>query len=210
MTKKPAKSKTNGKPAAAKTPPPAPTTRTPTEQTLRELQKAIEGKSFTNPAEASAFLQTLLGSGAMESLLDDVPLSLKDEAQELAFDAMEADNDAQAMQLAKRALRKDPDCVDALVVLAEIESDSPKKLIASLQKAVAPVSGRWARSSSRRIRAISGASLKLAHTCAPWRNLPVCFEPKASTWTLSAITKTCSLSIRTTTRAYATRCSACI
>src|SRR5580704_16950108 len=76
MTKKPAKSKTNGKPAAAKTPPPAPTTRTTTEQTLRELQKAIEGKSFANPAEASAFLQTLLGSGAMESLLDDVPLSL--------------------------------------------------------------------------------------------------------------------------------------
>ena len=137
MTKKPAKSKTNSKPAAAATPPPARTTRTTTEQTLRDLQKAMEGKNFANAAKANTFLQTLLESGLAESLLDNVPLSLKDEAQELAFDAMEADNDTQAMKLAKCALRKDPDCVDALVVLAEIESDSPRKLIASLQKAVA-------------------------------------------------------------------------
>ena len=133
MTKKAAKSKTTGKPTAA-TPPP---TRTTTEQSLRDLQKAMEGKNFANTAEANTFLQALLASGLAESLLDNVPLSFKDEAQELAFDAMEADDDAQAMKLAMRAFRKDPDCVDALVVLAEIESDSPRKLIASLQHAVA-------------------------------------------------------------------------
>jgi len=133
MTKKAAKSKTTGKPTAA-TPPP---TRTTTEQSLRDLQKAMEGKNFANTAEANTFLQALLASGLAGSLLDNVPLSFKDEAQELAFDAMEADDDAQAMKLAKRALRKDPDCVDALVVLAEIESDSPRKLIACLQHAAA-------------------------------------------------------------------------
>jgi len=135
MMKKPAKSKI--KPAAVKTPPP---TRTTTEQTLRDLQKAIEGKNFADIGEANAFLQTLLGSGLKEALLgnlDDEALTLKDEAQDLAFDAMEAESEAQAMKLAKRALRKDADCVDALVVLAGIESDSPRKLIAGLQKAVA-------------------------------------------------------------------------
>jgi hypothetical protein len=129
LTKKPAKKATTGKPAAT----PA---RTTTEQALRDLQKAMEGKSFANAEEANAFLQTVVSSG-LESLLDDVPLSAKDEAQELAFEAMEAESDAQAVKLAKRALRKDRDCVDALVVLAEIESTSQKQLIVSLQKAVA-------------------------------------------------------------------------
>jgi tetratricopeptide (TPR) repeat protein len=133
MTKKDADSRTTGKPATATA---KPLTRTTTEQTLRDLQNAVEGKNFANAAEANAFLQTILGAGLMESLLGDGPDSLKDEAQELAFDAMEADSDAQAMKLAKRALRKDPDCVDALVVLAEIESDSPRKLIVALQHAV--------------------------------------------------------------------------
>jgi len=129
MTNKRAKTATTGKTAT-------PSTRTTTEQTLRDLQKAMEGKNFASLEEANAFLQTTLGSG-LASLLDEVPLSPKDEAQELAFDAMEAESDAQAAKLAKRALRKDPDCVDALVVLAEIESTSTKQLIIRLQEAVA-------------------------------------------------------------------------
>jgi len=55
----------------------------------------------------------------------------------LAFEAMESETEAQARKLAKRALAKDPDCVDALVVLGGIESDSPRKMIEALQKAVA-------------------------------------------------------------------------
>jgi tetratricopeptide (TPR) repeat protein len=135
MPNKPAKKTTK----AAQAPAP-PLTRITTEQTLRDLQKAMKGKKFADIGEANAFLQTLLGSGLKEALLDnldDEALTLKDEAQELAFEAMEAETEAQALKFAKRALKKDPDCVDALVVLACIESDSPKKLIVSLQKAVA-------------------------------------------------------------------------
>ena len=61
----------------------------------------------------------------------------KEEAQELAFEALEAETEEQAWKLAKRALAKDPDCVDALVVLTGLEADSPKKAIEGLQKAVA-------------------------------------------------------------------------
>jgi len=130
MTKKSAEKAITGKPSVS-------TARTTTEKTLRDLMKTMEGKDFADIEEANAFLQTMLASGQMESLLDDVPLSLKDEAQELAFDAMEAESDAEAVKLAKRALRKDPDCVDALVVLAEIESTSQRQLILRMQKAVA-------------------------------------------------------------------------
>ena len=59
------------------------------------------------------------------------------QAQDLAFDAHEARTDTQALKLARRALRLHPDCVDALVLVAEIECDSPRKLIEAMQSAVA-------------------------------------------------------------------------
>jgi tetratricopeptide (TPR) repeat protein len=69
--------------------------------------------------------------------LSDAEADARAEAQQIAFEAMEAETEAQARKLAKRALAKDPDCVDALVVLGGIESDSPRKMIEALQKAVA-------------------------------------------------------------------------
>jgi tetratricopeptide (TPR) repeat protein len=120
MPKKPAKSAKNVKPSKPAAPPVA-----------QEKQKLV------NIGEMSAFLQDLAGPG-LEQLLDNLGGdSLKDEAQDLAFDAMEAESEAEARELAKQALAKDPDCVDAMVILASIESESPKKLIESMQKAVA-------------------------------------------------------------------------
>jgi tetratricopeptide (TPR) repeat protein len=69
--------------------------------------------------------------------LSDAEAQLKDEAQELAFEAMEAPTAAQARKLAKSALRKDPDCVDALVVMTDLEAHTAKARIAGLQSAVA-------------------------------------------------------------------------
>ena len=72
-----------------------------------------------------------------QSLIDEAALTPRDQAQELAFDAMEAETAARARKLAKRALALDPDCVDALVTLTNLDATSPKAAIAGLQKAVA-------------------------------------------------------------------------
>jgi tetratricopeptide (TPR) repeat protein len=120
MPKKATKSAKNVRPSKPAAPPAA-----------QEKQKLI------NIGEMTAFLQNLPELG-LEQLLDDPGGdSLKDEAQDLAFDAMEAESEAEARELAKRALAKDPDCIDALVILASIESESPKKLIEAMRKAVA-------------------------------------------------------------------------
>jgi tetratricopeptide (TPR) repeat protein len=50
---------------------------------------------------------------------------------------MEAGNAAEARKLAKRALRLDADCVDALMLLTNLDADSPREAIEGLQKAVA-------------------------------------------------------------------------
>jgi len=50
---------------------------------------------------------------------------------------MEAETPAKARKLARRALEKDPDCVDALVLLADIDCRREHEYIAALQNAVA-------------------------------------------------------------------------
>src|ERR1035437_569837 len=128
--------------SARKTPsksakPASPASRLTTEQTMRNISRVLEGKEFADDAEMNAFLATLIGPGLQKVLRQTKSPTAREEAQELAYDAMEAQTEAQARKLAKRALAKDPDCVDALVALTGLEATSPKQAIAGLQKAVA-------------------------------------------------------------------------
>jgi tetratricopeptide (TPR) repeat protein len=131
MMKKSAKTAKISKPVL----PPA--SRSTGEKMMRDVQKALASKSFVDLAEMNDFLKVLTSPGLKKSLADLEPESLKDEAQELAFDAMEAESKPQARKPAKLALAKDPDCVDALALLADIDAKSPQQAIAGLEKAVA-------------------------------------------------------------------------
>jgi tetratricopeptide (TPR) repeat protein len=103
---------------------------------MRQMEKLMASRDLITQNDLNALLASLHGPSALVGL-SDAEADARDEAQQLAFDAMEAQTEAQAVKLAKRALRLDPDCVDALVVLGGIESDSPRKMIESLQNAVA-------------------------------------------------------------------------
>ncbi len=113
-----------------------PASRFAAEQVLRDVQRAIAGKDFASIEELNAYLAALAGPGLQQSLGDTAPLSPREEAQELAYAAMEAKTKERARTLARRALAKDPDCVDALVIMTGIEAKSPKQAIAGLQKAL--------------------------------------------------------------------------
>jgi tetratricopeptide (TPR) repeat protein len=128
-------SKKQPKQATGKTPP-APS-RLMSEQMMRDIHRLLQDRDFANIDEANAFLASLMGTGLEAALQDAGPASAKWEAQELAFDAMDAPSAAKAKKLAKRALEKDPDCVDALVVLADIECRSQPEFITAMQNAVA-------------------------------------------------------------------------
>ena len=106
-----------------------------TESAMRNVQKALEGKNFTTLEDINKALAKLTSPGSLNAF-PDMELTEKEEAQELAFDAMEADTPAQARKLAKRALALDPECVDALVLLTGLDARSPRKAIEGLQKAV--------------------------------------------------------------------------
>ena len=69
--------------------------------------------------------------------MSDEDVDARYAALDLALDAMEANSEAEARKLAKQALRLDPDCVDALLVMADLEARNERQLIEGLQKAVA-------------------------------------------------------------------------
>src|SRR5438876_1676107 len=83
-----------------------------------------------------AFLARLAGPGLKEALKKVPSLSPQQEAQELAYRAMEAPTHKRALTLAQQARARDPDCVDALVTLAAASARSVEDLIAGLEKAV--------------------------------------------------------------------------
>jgi tetratricopeptide (TPR) repeat protein len=87
------------------------------------------------PNDVDALIASLSGPSTHEGL-DDAEADKKDEAQQIAFDAMEAETEANARKLAKRALRLDPDCVDALVLMTDLDAPTRKALIEGLKKAV--------------------------------------------------------------------------
>lgn len=106
------------------------------ESMMRQLAELVAGEDgVVTRDDINALLASLTGPSASDGL-SEAAADAKDEAQQIAFDAMEAESDAQARKLAKRALRLDPDCVDALVVMTELDARTPREIIEGLQKAV--------------------------------------------------------------------------
>ncbi|MGC8549070.1 MAG: tetratricopeptide repeat protein [Acidobacteriaceae bacterium] len=105
------------------------------ESTLLNLTRTLKKQNFATIESLNSALAQLTSAGSLDAL-EPMDLTEKEMAQELAYDAMEADSPAKARKLAQKALALDPDCVDALVLLAGLESRSPQEAIESLRKAV--------------------------------------------------------------------------
>jgi hypothetical protein len=72
-------------------------------------------------AEDLKALRSSLSASSPLDELSDAEADAKFRAQEAAFEAVEARSGAAARKLAKRALRLDPHCVEALLILGDLE-----------------------------------------------------------------------------------------
>ena len=86
----------------------------PTEQIMQEVLAELQGHNFETMEEVNEILKKKLSSPAPKK----APKTNKGRAQQLIYDAMEADGHHRS-QLAQEALMLDPKCVDAYVILAE-------------------------------------------------------------------------------------------
>lgn len=107
------------------------------ERSLQDIHRLLEGKKFASGRDLDEFLRGLSGPG-LENALEDAPSrSPRQEAQEFAYQSMEASSRKEALALARKAVAIDPDCADALVTLAACESRTAAELITGFRAATA-------------------------------------------------------------------------
>jgi len=114
---------------------PPPFLRFATERMNRAIARLVQQHNFETEEEVEDFLNSRMGLDwqAMTQDLEPDPI---EEAQELAFQAMEAEDPEEALTLARRALEMDADCVDARVVVAETTARSAEEAIDQIALAV--------------------------------------------------------------------------
>jgi tetratricopeptide (TPR) repeat protein len=86
------------------------------ERILADLEALLHGREFQSVDDASAFLTRLLSDDDPVLDIPDTPLR---RAQDLMYEAWDADEKSERVKLAREAIEMSPDCADAYVVLAE-------------------------------------------------------------------------------------------
>jgi tetratricopeptide (TPR) repeat protein len=107
------------------------------EKTNRAITRLLSAREFKNIDEMNAFLQQALASGQLDRLTAELPADPQEQAQDLAYQAMDASSEREARRLAERALKLDPDCVDARLVLMECETLTIEEHLERLKATVA-------------------------------------------------------------------------
>jgi tetratricopeptide (TPR) repeat protein len=130
MPKKPAKKSISKKKVPAPIEPPA-----NVEDALRQLVQLMSGGAPVMESDMKALMTSLQRESSTDGL-DDAQLEARADAQDLAFEAMETESKPKARKLAQRALRLDPDCVDALMVLTDLDAPTMTEVIVGYTKAV--------------------------------------------------------------------------
>jgi tetratricopeptide (TPR) repeat protein len=90
-----------------------------TERALRNLHRLIADQQFESPDQLNQFVQSKIVGGVVP---EAAPRNVQEQAQDLVDQAAGARGRLQ-LKLARQALRLDPDCADAYVVLAQSMPD---------------------------------------------------------------------------------------
>lgn len=87
------------------------------EKQLEKIRKLVEAQNFETEDDVKKYLNEILNSDQKwPETGSESPL---EQAQDLAYDAMDAPTRKESISLARQALQISPDCADAYVILAE-------------------------------------------------------------------------------------------
>ena len=104
--------------------PPAPPDRRLMERDLRAIHKLIESQQFESVEEINTFLRGVTAKGDVPQWKAETRL---EEAQEIVYQALEAEESRERIRLAMDALKISQDCTDAYVMLAEEAAEMPER-----------------------------------------------------------------------------------
>ncbi len=105
--------------------PPKPASREEIERVNRALSKLVAEREFADDDELNAYLASLAGR-SFDEILAQVEESPEEQAQDLAYQAMEATSLKEMQSLCRKALELDPHCIDALLIKAKLNAPTAK------------------------------------------------------------------------------------
>lgn len=107
------------------------------ERAMWHIQTLLEGQKFESIEEANAWLAEITRDGRLAELAaaskQDDP---KWRAQEIAYDALEADNLEEVLLLIHEAIKLDPDCTDAQRLLVSVAAPTAENKLCLMQELV--------------------------------------------------------------------------
>ena len=107
-----------------------------TEQLNRLISRIIEREDIDNVDDLNAFMQEKIANRPLDELLAEEELSLAEQAQNLAYQAMDSQDPGQMYELVEEALRLDRHCLDAQVVKARFTCKSDAAMIETLSRLI--------------------------------------------------------------------------
>ena len=115
--------------------PPAPMSRLEMEQQMAQLGKLLKEQEFESVDEINDFLSNLMAEqgGVLPRGKAETPL---EKAQEIVFQAIQEENPRKAIRLAEKAIKTSPDCVDAYLLLADLQAETLPEAFKFVQKAL--------------------------------------------------------------------------
>jgi tetratricopeptide (TPR) repeat protein len=105
------------------------------ERTLRHIRRLTGKRDFPDAESAAAFLETL-SEKDLKKAAAELSSDPRGMAQEFAYEAMETEDEEESLEFANKALELDPQCVDAMLVVAESTAESQEEMIELMGKAV--------------------------------------------------------------------------
>ena len=107
-----------------------------TERLNRHIDRIVESGKANTPEDLKRYMENFVGRKKIDDVIAGEKLNREDMAQEIAFQAMEADNPKEMVTLTSKALLLDPDCTDALVIKAISSSYTRTEAIEKIKHAV--------------------------------------------------------------------------
>lgn len=107
-----------------------------TEQLNRLISRVIERKGIDNVDDLNAFIQEKIANRPLDELLAEEELSPEEQAQNLAYQAMDSRDPREMYELVEEALRLDRHCLDAQVVKARFTCQSKAAMIETLSRLI--------------------------------------------------------------------------
>jgi len=106
------------------------------ERMNRAISRLMSEHEFKSNEEAQKFIQKQIIGRNLDEILEHADFDPVEQAQELAYEAMDTPDPFEALELTNKALQLDPDCIDAYLQMTNLTSASIPETITKVKKII--------------------------------------------------------------------------